>query len=303
MDFLFIKLSSTSSTILLLSLIVFALFCNTKAAIQLPPNIIVPAVIAFGDSIVDTGNNNHLKSVIKCNFAPYGKDLKGPLGRFCNGKVPVDLIAEELGIKELVPAYLDPNLQPQDLKTGVCFASSGSGYDPLTPEIAYDIPSYTDLMVNSASDFLNEIYALGARRIGVLSAPPIGCVPSQRTLAGGLHRECAEKYNIAARLFNTKLSAKLDSLNRNLPNSRMVYVDVYNPLLDLIENPQNYGFRFVEKGCCGTGDIEVAILCNPASHTCTNVSDYVFWDSYHPTEGAYKALIPPLLQKYINSFF
>jgi phospholipase/lecithinase/hemolysin len=86
-----------------------------------------------------------------------------------------------------------------------------------------------------------EIYALGARRIGVLSAPPIGCVPSQRTLAGGLHRECAEKYNIAARLFNTKLSAKLDSLNRNLPNSRMVYVDVYNPLLDLIENPQNYG--------------------------------------------------------------
>uniref|UniRef100_A0A2N9I891 SGNH hydrolase-type esterase domain-containing protein n=1 Tax=Fagus sylvatica TaxID=28930 RepID=A0A2N9I891_FAGSY len=170
-------------------------------------------------------------------------------------------------------------------------------------ELQYDIPSYTDLMVNSASDFLNEIYALGARRIGVLSAPPIGCVPSQRTLAGGLHRECAEKYNIAARLFNTKLSAKLDSLNRNLPNSRMVYVDVYNPLLDLIENPQNYGFRFVEKGCCGTGDIEVAILCNPASHTCTNVSDYVFWDSYHPTEGAYKALIPPLLQKYINSFF
>ena len=95
MDFLFIKLSST---ILLLSLIVFVLFCNTKAAIQLPPNIIVPAVIAFGDSIVDTGNNNHLKSVIKCNFAPYGKDLKGPLGRFCNGKVPVDLIGTSLSL-------------------------------------------------------------------------------------------------------------------------------------------------------------------------------------------------------------
>ena len=46
------------------------------------------------------------------------------------------LLAEELGIKELVPAYLDPNLQSQDLKTGVCFASGGSGYDPLTPEIA-----------------------------------------------------------------------------------------------------------------------------------------------------------------------
>ena len=46
------------------------------------------------------------------------------------------LLAEELGIKELVPAYLDPQLQPQELKTGVCFASGGSGYDPLTPKIA-----------------------------------------------------------------------------------------------------------------------------------------------------------------------
>jgi hypothetical protein len=38
-------------------------------------------------------------------------------------------------VKGLVPAYLDPNLQPQDLITGVCFASGGAGYDPLTPKI------------------------------------------------------------------------------------------------------------------------------------------------------------------------
>ena len=38
------------------------------------------------------------------------------------------LSAEELGIKELVPPYLDPHLQPQDLKTGICFASGGTGY-------------------------------------------------------------------------------------------------------------------------------------------------------------------------------
>lgn len=43
--------------------------------------------------------------------------------------------AEELGIKELLPAYLDPNLKLTDLPTGVCFASGASGYDPLTPKI------------------------------------------------------------------------------------------------------------------------------------------------------------------------
>lgn len=82
---------------------------------------------------------------------------------------------------------------------------------------------------------------MGARRIGVFSAPPIGCVPFQRTLLGGIERKCAEKYNDASKLFNIKLSKELTSLNRNLPNSKMVYLDVYNPLLDIIVNYQNNG--------------------------------------------------------------
>jgi len=46
---------------------------------------------------------------------------------------------EELGIKEFLPAYLDPNLQPSDLPTGVCFASGGAGFDPLTSQTAVNI--------------------------------------------------------------------------------------------------------------------------------------------------------------------
>ncbi|XVE94528.1 hypothetical protein REPUB_Repub02eG0016500 [Reevesia pubescens] len=356
---------SSSSTFLLSNLLVFALFISTKALVKLPPNETVPAVIVFGDSIVDAGNNNDLSTLIRCNFLPYGKDFDGgvPTGRFCNGKIPSDLIAEELGIKDIVPAYLDPTLKPQDLITGVTFASGGTGYDPLTPKLTsvlslsdqlnhfkeyirklkalvgedktnfilaksvflvvagsddiantyfvlrarklqYDIPAYTDLMVNSSMDFFKELYGLGARRIGVFSTPPIGCVPSQRTLAGGIERACANDYNVAARLFNKKLNAMLDSLQTSLPNGKFVYIDVYNPLLDLIENPQKHGFEVVNKGCCGTGNIEVAILCNKLSpSTCTDVSKYIFWDSYHPTEKAYKVLVIPLLNKYVSKFF
>lgn len=43
---------------------------------------------------------------------------------------------EELGIKEFLPAYLDPSLQPSELPTGVNFASGGAGYDPLTSKLA-----------------------------------------------------------------------------------------------------------------------------------------------------------------------
>ncbi|KAA3476305.1 GDSL esterase/lipase EXL1-like [Gossypium australe] len=334
-------------------LLVFALFISTKALIKLPINGTLPALIVFGDSIVDAGNNNDLKTVIRCDFLPYGQDFAGgvPTGRFCNGKVPSDLIAEELGIKDIVPAYLDPTLKPQDLLTGVTFASGGTGYDPLTPKLAsvislgeqlnyfkeyigklkaiageektnfilaksmflvvagsddiantyfvlrarklqYDVPAYTDLMVNSAAEFVKELYGLGARKIGVFSTPPIGCVPSQRTLGGGIERACAEDYNVAALLFNKKLSSVLNSFKTSMPDGRFVYIDVYNPLLDLIQNPQKNGFEVVDNGCCGTGNIEVAILCNKLSpSTCTDVSKYIFWDSYHPTEKAYRALV------------
>jgi hypothetical protein len=44
--------------------------------------------------------------------------------------------ASKFGVKKLLPAYLDPNLQIEDLLTGVSFASGGAGYDPLTSQLA-----------------------------------------------------------------------------------------------------------------------------------------------------------------------
>ena len=55
-----------------------------------------------------------------------------------------------------------------------------------------------------------------------------------------------------------------------------------------------------EKGCCGSGKLEVSILCNEFEpETCTDYSNYVFWDSYHPTEAAYKSIVKELMTKYI----
>ncbi|KAL2333826.1 hypothetical protein Fmac_015039 [Flemingia macrophylla] len=98
----------------------------------------VPAVIAFGDSILDTGNNNYIETIVRAKVEPYGRDFFGgkPTGRFCNGRVPSDILVEILGIKKALPPYLDPNLEIEDLLTGVCFASAGSGYDPISVKIA-----------------------------------------------------------------------------------------------------------------------------------------------------------------------
>ncbi|KAK4481401.1 hypothetical protein RD792_012291 [Penstemon davidsonii] len=281
---------------------VVSLLYIAGAVNNIPQNITFPAVIVFGDSLVDTGNNNYIKTIVKVNYPPYGKDFMGgkPTGRFSNGKVPSDLLVEELGIKPLLPAYLDPTLTAQDLITGVNFASGGAGYDPLTSDIVsilslskqlelfkdyiiklkqiaggertstilretptilvfgsnditntyyggplrkshYDISSYADLLVSYASIFVQDLYKLGARRIGVFGLPPLGCLPSQRTLKGGAERECVELYNQAAQLFNDKLSVELNSVNKQFPDARMIYIDIYNHPLDLIQNPNKYG--------------------------------------------------------------
>ena len=54
----------------------------------------VTAVIVFGDSIVDPGNNNDLHTMIKANHPPYGKDFFNheATGRYSNGLIPSDLI-------------------------------------------------------------------------------------------------------------------------------------------------------------------------------------------------------------------
>jgi hypothetical protein len=97
----------------------------------------VPAIIAFGDSYSDAGNNNAIPTLLKSNFKPYGRDFPGslPTGRFCDGRLPPDFISEAFGLKPTIPAYLDPAYSIADFATGVCFASSGTGYDNATSDV------------------------------------------------------------------------------------------------------------------------------------------------------------------------
>lgn len=97
----------------------------------------VPAIIVFGDSTVDSGNNNQMSTLLKSNFQPYGRDFFGgqPTGRFSNGRLPTDFISEAFGIKPVIPAYLDPSYDIREFATGVCFASAGTGYDNATSDV------------------------------------------------------------------------------------------------------------------------------------------------------------------------
>ncbi|CAN7079548.1 unnamed protein product [Brassica oleracea var. botrytis] len=93
-----------------------------------------PALYVIGDSLVDSGNNNHLETIAKSNFPPYGSDFEGgkPTGRFSNGKTIADYIAIYYGLP-LVPAYMElSEEQKNNTSTGINYASASCGILPGT---------------------------------------------------------------------------------------------------------------------------------------------------------------------------
>ncbi|KAI3861005.1 hypothetical protein MKX03_026674 [Papaver bracteatum] len=86
----------------------------------------VPGFFIFGDSLVDNGNNNGILSLARANYAPYGIDFpEGASGRFNNGLTMVDVLAQLLGLPNLIPPYA--RTRGPALLRGANFASGASG--------------------------------------------------------------------------------------------------------------------------------------------------------------------------------
>lgn len=85
------------------------------------------------------------------------------------------------------------------------------------------------------------MYDLGCRKFGVTGLPSIGCIPLQITAKFVKDRKCVEDENLEAKLYNQKLARRLLELQAKLPGSRVVYTDVYDPLIHIINQPEKYG--------------------------------------------------------------
>ncbi|KAF3976787.1 hypothetical protein ACB098_06G139400 [Castanea mollissima] len=345
-------------TISLISFLVSLPIIPTTAT----PNI--TGVFAFGDSTIDSGNNNHITTIFRGDHQPYGQDLPGHVssGRFSNGKLATDYIVVSLGLKQLLPAYLDPSLTDNDLLTGVSFGSAGTGLDPETVALShaldmqtqlnyfhealqriekkvgaekarrivknalflisvgsndmmfnfYDIPvraleytidNYHNLLLQKLESVIKSLYGAGARRIVVAGLPPIGCLPMQVTLGSiipsfhMLQRVCVNRQNFDSQAYNNKLQTLTSRLQAQHHRAKVLYVDIYNPMMDMIMNPHKYGFEQTLQACCGTGLVEMGPLCNAIDLKCTDASKYVFWDAVHPTQAAYRVIANLYSQK------
>ncbi|CAM6097359.1 unnamed protein product [Calypogeia fissa] len=338
----------------LASILVLLLWSNWNGNLTPVGVLAAPALIVLGDSTVDVGVNNHINTLIKSDWPPYGRDFPGhkPTGRFSDGMLIPDFVAELFGYPPPYSlAFNDPNAKGEVLLNGINTASSGSGYldftlsglcVPLSTQIEwtsqwmgnvtelvgptsaqtiieeaiyvistgsndwinsyytnpllqakYNREQYHSLILGTVAARIQDLYDIGARRIGVVTLPPIGCVPFQMQLynSGG---KCLEEFNNDATTTNAAIESLLGTLKPTLPDSTLIYLDAYTPLYNAVNNPAQYGIvnTNTADSCCDfVGNISgFGPLCNPASPVCANANDYLWWDGYHPTQIFYKAL-------------
>ncbi|CAA2968954.1 Hypothetical predicted protein [Olea europaea subsp. europaea] len=90
------------------------------------------SIISFGDSLADTGNLLYLESTSsnkkpRCGFLPYGETFfHHPTGRFSDGRLIIDFIAQDMGLPFVPPFHGEGNVNRRNYREGVNFAVGGS---------------------------------------------------------------------------------------------------------------------------------------------------------------------------------
>ncbi|GAV76946.1 Lipase_GDSL domain-containing protein [Cephalotus follicularis] len=156
----------------------------------------------------------------------------------------------------------------------------------------YSITAYQQFVLQMLKQLIQALSNEGARRMAISGLPQMGCLPIVITLNSEnaiQNRDCIELYSSVARVYNMMLQNELEYMQLRLASHgfRIYYVDIYAPLDYMIQGRGKFEFDEVSQGCCGTGYLEAAFLCNPKSYVCPDASKYVFFDSIHPTEKTY----------------
>ncbi|KAJ3709046.1 hypothetical protein LUZ61_012751 [Rhynchospora tenuis] len=160
----------------------------------------------------------------------------------------------------------------------------------------YSVDAFSDLLAKELSKFIKGLHSLGARRIGVTSLSPLGCLPANIRVFGHGRKTCVTRLNEDAKKFNRKLNQTVLALAKQFPGLKIAVFDIYQPIYDLVTAPIKQGFVEAKRGCCKTGgSVKTSVLCIPKSiATCSNATSYVFWDSVHPSEAANKVIAESL---------
>ncbi|MCO5600764.1 hypothetical protein L7F22_054879 [Adiantum nelumboides] len=100
---------------------------------------------------------------------------------------------------------------------------------------------FRTLLISIYERNLLELYGLGARKFALVSLSVIGCIPLELLLSGRHNGSCNMAINQEVQRFNSDLLALALNLQAVHRNAVFTYVNSYDIVAKVIENPVEYG--------------------------------------------------------------
>ncbi|KAJ4837570.1 hypothetical protein Tsubulata_038149 [Turnera subulata] len=155
---------------------------------------------------------------------------------------------------------------------------------------------------------LKTLISYGATQVLVLGLPPHGCSPyflttlSKNTSAVYDEHQCLKDYNDFLMYHNIYLQEALGSLQKEYPNTNIVYGDTYKAMRTILAEHTKYGIEMVSQACCGVGGkyhftADVKQLCGQDGvPSCSDPSKHIFFDQLHFTQNMNEKMAGLLIQ-------
>ncbi|KMT05012.1 hypothetical protein BVRB_7g171720 isoform A [Beta vulgaris subsp. vulgaris] len=161
-----------------------------------------------------------------------------------------------------------------------------------SPDFNGDSQLVPKLLVDEMMNALRDLYDAGVRKIVSMGIFPLGCAPRAVVnwyFLTGRNRKrirvCVNEINQLIMQHNQLLNDRIIDLNLELSEAQFVFCDVYQGFMQIMSDPQQYGFGNARGACCGRGWHGAAAGCDSMEMACNQSSSHVWWDFYNPTEA------------------
>lgn len=239
------------------------------------------AIVAFGDSLTDTGN---------VPAEPYLHYQ----GRWSNGPLWIEYLSQQLGF----PYNPSNNFAHSGGTTGgacgetaryvpagdvsnTLFVVWAGGNDFLQQyqNNWFNESAWIQLTTDGANNLSNAVVNLqakGARYILVPNTVDLTTIPLLNKLPGFLRSYLQSK----VKMFNNKLSRALTALQATYPNVTIYRCDMYSDEKAMLKNFKSYGFTKKNIDALSDPHLLDKSFNGPGAN-------YVFWDPIHPTSKSH----------------
>jgi len=241
-------------------------------------------LIAFGDSSVDVGNVFLSTDQTRPPSPPYFE------GRFSNGPVFVEQIAEELGLSASTPSVAGGNnyaFGGAQLGDGISEQETPNIGSQIDIYLSSNTPREDDLLLISGgsnnfftldnipdpaatvdllAEHITTLANAGGENFAVTNLPPLGNTPFVTNQGG------TEIVNTLISNYNTLLDQELDLLETEL-DIEIYELDLENTVRKIFNNPATFGLTNVTDPALNQQTGEVV----------ENPNEFLFWDNVHPS--------------------